>query len=223
MADPTIVQLVKTYFTSDFYKEAGRILDERKYEIEKALSAIIPLILGAMLQKATASQESCESIFQDCQDAERVFSVNYNYDLLSSGLADPKHQLFDKKNADVQEEISKYSGLKPGSVSGLISLTVTATLGLLGKHVLRKKLSASGLAGYFSSQEEHIASSLPAPLMSLETSFNFVPAKKSNKQSWDYSFQKFTTIKWKRWRRVIIITIVVLIAVSYILIALLGS
>ena len=219
MADPTIVQLAKTYFTSDFYKEAAKILDERKYETEKAVSAIIPLILGAMLHKATASKESCEAIFHECQDAERVFSMNYDYELLSEQSPGFKHQLFDKKNADIKEEIANYSGIKPDSVRRLISLAVPSILGLLGKHVLRNKLSASGLAGYFSSQENHIAASIPAPLISLETSFNIVPATKSNKLPWDYSFQKFTTIKWKRWRRVIIITILVLIVVVYLLLA----
>ena len=219
MADPTIVQLAKTYFTADFYKETAKILDERKYETEKAMSAIIPLILGAMLYKATASKESCEAIFHECQDAERVFSMNFDYELLSPQSAGSKHQLFDKKNADIKKEIANYSGIEPDSVTSLISLAVPAILGLLGKHVLRNKLSASGLAGYFSSQENHIAASIPAPLIALETSFNIIPASKSNKLTWDYSFQKFTTIKWKRWRRVIIITILVLIVVIYLLLA----
>lgn len=219
MADPTIVQLVKTYFTSDFYKEAAKVLDERKYETEKAMSAIIPLILGAMLQKSIAGKESCEAIFHDCQDAERVFSMNYDYELLSPQSPDSKHQLFDKKKADVKKEVANYSGIEPDSVTGLISLAIPAILGLLGKHILRNKLSASGLAGYFSSQENHIAASIPAPLVGLETSFNIVPAANSGKLSWDYSFQKFTTIKWKRWRRVIIITILVIIIVVYLLLA----
>ena len=220
MADPTIVQLVRTYFTSDFYKEAAKLLDERKYETEKALSAIIPLILGAMLHKATANKESCEVIFTDCQDAERVFSVNYDYELLSSRALDPKHQLFDKKNADLEKEIANYSGIESSSVTGLISLAVPSILGLLGKHILRNKLSASGLAGYLSSQENHIAAAIPDPLVSLETSFNISPATTSNKLTWDYSFKKFTTIKWKRWRRAIVITSVVIVAVAlYLLLA----
>ena len=210
MADPTIVQLVRTYFTSDFYKNAAKVLEERKYETEKAVSAIIPLVLGAMLHKATMSKESCEEFFQECQDAERVFSVNYDYELLSSGEAGLKYQLFDKKNADVEKEISEYSGVEGDSVRRLISLAAPSILGLLGKHVLRNRLSASGLAGFLSSQENHIAVALPKPLVSLETSFNLSPATKSDKQFWDYSFKKFTTIRWKRWRRAIIIIAVVL-------------
>lgn len=214
MADPTIVQLVRTYFTSDFYKKAADILDERKYETEKALSAIIPLILGAMLNKATASKESCEVIFNDCRDAERIFSVNYDFDLLTSQTPQAEYRLFDKKRADVEKEIAKYSGIEPGSVTGLISLAIPSILGLLGKHILRNKLSASGLAGYLSSQENFIAVARPDPLVSLEATFNISPATTSNKPFWDYSFKKFTTVKWKRWRRAIVITALVIVAAA---------
>ncbi len=213
MADPTIVQLVRTYFTSDFYKESAKVLDERKYETEKALSAIIPLVLGAMLHKATATKESCESIFKDCQDAERVFSVNDDFDLLTSKTPKAEYQLFDKKDANIEKEIANYSGIKPSSVTGLISLAVPAILGLLGKHILRNQLSASGLAGFLSSQENYIAHSIPPPFVSMETYFNISPAIKSTKSQWDYSFKKFTTIKWKRWRRAIVITAFLIIAV----------
>ena len=214
MADPTIVQLVRTYFTSDFYKEAAKVLDERKYETEKALSAIIPLVLGAMLHKATASTESCESFFNECRDAERVFSVNYDFDLLTSQTHQAEYQLFDKKHADVEKEIAKYSGITSNSVTGLISLAIPSILGLLGKHIMRNKLSASGLAGYLSSQESYIALATPNPLVSLETSFNVSPATKLNKPFWDYSFKKFTTVKWKRWRRAIVITALVIVTIG---------
>ncbi len=216
MADPTIVQLVRTYFTSDFYKKASEALDERKYETEKALSAIIPLILGAMLHKAIENKESCESIFNDCRDAERVFSVNYDFDLLFPGTAND--QLFDKKHVEVEKEIAKYSGIKPSSVSGLISLAVPSVLGLLGKHIMRNKYSPSGLAGYLSSQEKFIARAIPPRLASMESYFQISSAPKSTKLHWDYSFQKFTTVKWKRWRRVIVIAaILIVLAAVYLL------
>ena len=214
MADPTIVQLVRTYFTSDFYKKASEALDERKYETEKALSAIIPLILGAMLQKSTADKESCESFFNDCRDAERVFSVNYDFELLFPKTASSRDQLFDKKHFEVEKQIAKYSGIKTTSVSGLISLAVPSILGLLGKHIMRNKFSPSGLAGYLSSQEKFIARAIPPPLVSLESYFQISPAPKANKLHWDYSFKKFTTVKWKRWRRAIVITAVLIVAAA---------
>lgn len=217
MAAPTLVQLVRTYFTSDFYKKAAEVLDERKYETEKALSAIIPLILGAILTKATESKESSESIFNDCRDAERVFSVNYDYELLSPQTAQIEDRLFDKKHVEVEKEIAKYSGIKSNSVSGLISLAVPSIVGLLGKHIMRKRLSPSGLAGYLSSQEKFIAQAIPDRLVSMESYFQLTPVPKSNKLPWDYSFQKFTTVKWKRWRRVIVIAaaLIVLAAVYF--------
>ncbi|MEO7316678.1 MAG: DUF937 domain-containing protein [Ginsengibacter sp.] len=214
MADPTIVQLVRTYFTSDFYKKAAEALDERKYETEKALSAIIPLILGAMLHKATADKESCESFFNDCRDAERVFSVNYDFDLLHRKTNNNEDRLFDKKHVEVEKEIARYSGIKNSSVSGLISLAVPSILGLLGKHIMRNKYSSSGLAGYLSSQEKFIAQAIPPTLESMESYFQLTPLPKSNKLPWDYSFQKFTTIKWKRWRRVIVIAVVLMVVAA---------
>lgn len=218
MADPTIVQLVKTYFTSDFYKKASETLDERKYEMEKALSAIIPLILGAMLHKATENKESCESIFNDCRDAERVFSVNYDYELLFP-QTENKDLLFDDKHREVIKEIANYSGIKTSSVSGLISLAVPSILGLLGKHIMRNKFSASGLAGYLSSQEKFIALAIPSRLASMESYFQISPVPKANnKLHWDYSFKKFTTVKWKRWRRaIVLVSILIVLAAVYFL------
>lgn len=214
MADPTIVQLVRTYFTSDFYKKAAEALDERKYETEKALSAIIPLILGAMLHKATADKESCESFFNDCRDAERVFSVNYDFDLLYPQTNNNEDRLFDKKHVEVEKEIARYSGIKNSSVSGLISLAVPSILGLLGKHILRNKYSPSGLAGYLSSQEKFIAQAITPGFESMESYFQISPAPKSKQLHWDYSFKKFTTVKWKRWRRAIVIAAVLIAAAA---------
>ena len=211
MADPTIVQLVRTYFTSDFYKKASEVLDERKYETEKALSAIIPLILGAILHKATEDKNSCESIFNDCRDAERVFSVNYDFELLYPKSSDKEELLFDKKHMEVEKEIALYSGIKKPSVSGLISLAVPSIMGLLGKHIMRNKFSPSGLAGYLSSQEKFIAQAVPPRLASMESYFQISPAPKLNKTHWDYSFKKFTTVRWKRWRRVIVIAVAVIV------------
>ncbi len=214
MADPTIIQLVRTYFTSDFYKKAAEALDERKYETEKALSAIIPLILGAMLHKATANKESCESFYNDCRDAERVFSVNYDFDLLHPQTNNNEDRLFDKKHVEVEKEIARYSGIKNFSVSGLISLAVPSVMGLLGKHIIRNKYSPSGLAGYLSSQEKFIARAIDLRFASMKSYFQISPAPKANKLHWDYSFQKFTTVKWKRWRRAIVIAAVMIVLVA---------
>ncbi|MEO6681934.1 MAG: DUF937 domain-containing protein [Ginsengibacter sp.] len=215
MAEPTIVQIVRTYFTSDFYKKAADILHERKYEIEKAQSAIIPLVLGAMLNKATKNVESCEAIFNDCRDAERVFSVNYDYELLTTEKMVNEGHLFIKEQPNVEKEISDYSGIRPASVSGLISLSIPSILGLLGKHIMRNKLSPSGLAGYLSSQENDISNSIPVQLVSLEKYLNISPPVKVNKLHWDYSFKKFTSVRSKRWWRVLIITIIVIIATGF--------
>ena len=193
MADPTIIQIAKTYFTSDFYKIAATRLGERKYEVEMAISAIIPLILGALLNRATSGKENCESVYNVCLEEAEKFSVNFDFSKLVADNAPSSLYLLKEKKGIIEKEIALYADIKLASVSKLISMVVPSILGLTGKHATRNNLSANGLAGFLSSQESFIIPHIPEPLHSFEKYFDLAPTKKSNFLHWDYSFKKFSS------------------------------
>jgi OOP family OmpA-OmpF porin len=67
----------------------------------------------------------------------------------------------------VIDNISKYAGIKESSTSSLMSMALPPMMGILGKHAEQNNLSASGLAGFLSSQKDHIMQALPAGLTSM--------------------------------------------------------
>lgn len=214
MAAPTIIQLLRTYFTSDFYSRAAELLDENTYKTEKAVAAaIIPLIAGSMLREATASTESNLNLFKLCTEAEENFASEYDYTILEkqNGPADlPLKE-------DILPRISDYAGIRTDSVARLITLASLSAYGLIGKHIRRNQLSPGGLAGYLSSQEDVIADALPASLLFLKDSLDIANVF-SVKKKWDYSSRKYPSLAWKRGRRILIAGVfILLLIVLYVL------
>ncbi|HEY5370149.1 MAG TPA: OmpA family protein [Hanamia sp.] len=161
-----LMETVKHYFTDEFTNQASSTLGESTSGITKALSAIIPTGLAGILIKATSGNDGANSILEMAKNA---FSSNAG----SPELASPENgsnmlsDLFGTKEAGINTAISQFSGVKGSSVGSLMSIGLPAIMGILGKHADENNLSASGLAGFLSSQKDHIVHAMPASLSSI--------------------------------------------------------
>ena len=166
-----LMEMVKNYFTPDFINNASSNIGENSSGVSKALTAIIPTGLAAILNKATSGSGGEADVLEMAKNSvyaatDHSASITEETKEKGSSLL---NSLFGAKQSEIQSSISGFSGLKDSSTSSLMSLALPAIMGILGKHAEENNLSASGLAGFLSSQKENIMRALPLGLSSIPT------------------------------------------------------
>jgi hypothetical protein len=164
-----LIEMVKNFFTSEFTSHASSVLGENTSGVSKALTAIIPTSLAGILNKATSGTEGANNVFDTAKNSvqtvtgDTILTSNENIEK-GSGLIS---NLFGGNQPGILGSIATYAGIKESSSSSLMSMALPAVMGILGKHAEQNNLSASGLAGFLSSQKDHIMQALPSGLSSL--------------------------------------------------------
>jgi hypothetical protein len=164
-----LMETVKNHFTSEFTNQASSTLGESSSGISKALTAIIPAGLAAILSKSTSGTEGANSIFNIAKDAASKVSENTSA-VPTEGIQKGSSlaaSLFGANQSGIVNGISKFAGIKDSSASSLMSMGLPAIFGVLGKYSEQNNLSASGLSGFLSSQKDHIMQAMPSGSSSL--------------------------------------------------------
>lgn len=167
-----IVDLVKNYATNEVISKASSFLGESEGGVSKAVSGLIPSLLGGLFSKATTSEAGAEEVYQASKSANdsgilgNLGSLFGNADLLSRGTG-LFNSLFGGKANSIIDTIANFAGIKSSSSGSLISMLLPLITGILGKHAADNNLGASGLAGFLGNQKANIQSALPGGLASL--------------------------------------------------------
>ncbi|GAB3016651.1 hypothetical protein GCM10027051_21430 [Niabella terrae] len=168
-----IVDLVKGYVSQDLIAKASSFLGESEGGVSKAVSGIIPSVLGSLTSKVTRSENDAAEILDSAKSSfgsgilNDTGSLFGNADILSKGAGLFKGLLGGDKSNTIIDAISGFAGIKSSSSGSLISLITPLIMGLLGKQSTDNNLSASGLSSLLSSQKNNILSALPAGLGSI--------------------------------------------------------
>jgi len=169
-----IVDLVKNYATNEVISKASSFLGESEGGVSKAVSGLIPSLLGGLVSKATASEAGAEEIFQASKAANdsgilgNLGSLFGNADLLSKGTG-LFNSLFGGKSNSILDTIASFAGIKSASSGSLVSMLLPLITGILGKHSADNNLGASGLASFLGSQKANIQNVLPGGLGSISS------------------------------------------------------
>ncbi|MFT4095120.1 MAG: OmpA family protein [Niabella sp.] len=167
-----IVDLVKNYVSQDLIAKASSFLGESEGGVSKAVSGLIPSILGGIVSKGTETEAGAQQILDSATEAKHtgilgnLGSLFGNADLLSKGTG-LFNSLFGGSSNTIVDTISNFAGIKSNSSGSLISLLTPLVLGLLGKHAEDNNLSAGGFSSFLSSQKNNILNALPSGLGSI--------------------------------------------------------
>jgi outer membrane protein OmpA-like peptidoglycan-associated protein len=170
-----LLDSVKGLISNELIGKAASSLGESESSVTKAMSGIVPSVLGGLVSKATGGGDGASSILDMAKSAAgsgilgnlgNLFGGGGNSSLLSSG-ASMLSGLFGDKIGGIASLISNFAGIKQSSASSLMSMAAPAALGLLGKHASDNNLSAGGLGSLLASQKDSIMKALPAGLGSL--------------------------------------------------------
>ncbi|MEZ4910107.1 MAG: OmpA family protein [Saprospiraceae bacterium] len=168
-----LLDLVKDQVTGALTKQASSFLGESESSVGSALGAIMPTLLGSVVQKsnnAAGAQGIMDMIGKlDLGSLSNIASVfgggasNVN-NLMNSGggIVDA---LLGNKTSGIIDLISKVSGLKSGSSSSLMKLAAPFLMSVIGNQIKGKGVSF--LTDLLGGQKSYINNALPAGMGSL--------------------------------------------------------
>ena len=151
-------------------KQSASILGESAESTSSALKAIVPSLLGAIIQKAS-SDKGVENLMNYMSENNIDGSILSNVTgMLGGGIETEKLMysgagmlrfLVDDKLSPVVDSIAGGSGLKTSSATSLLKLSAPLLMGIIGRHVKEKGLDQQGLKSTLSSQIEYVKSGIP--------------------------------------------------------------
>ena len=166
---------LKDIFTSDRVRAAAASLGESESNISKAISGIVPAVIGGVISSTDSGIDGASSILNMAKGASGTgmlanlsnrFGDLQNSDFVTNGLDTAKRLLGDKFET-VATAVSRYSGIRVSSAFSLLAVTAPAALGILGKYAADSKLTPASLSTLLSAQRSAVAASLPIGLSSL--------------------------------------------------------
>ncbi|MGE9311616.1 DUF937 domain-containing protein [Niabella sp. CJ426] len=167
-----IVDLVKNYVSPDLISRASTLLGESDSGISKALSGLIPSILGGVVAKGTQSEADAGQLLNAAKEANssgllgNLSSFFGNADLQAQGTS-WFNKIFGGQSNTIIDTISNFAGVKSSSSNSLISMVTPLIMGLLGKHATESNQDVSSFSGFLNTQKSNILSALPSGLGSL--------------------------------------------------------
>jgi OmpA-OmpF porin, OOP family len=166
-----LMDIAKGYFTNQLVSKASSYLGESEGGISKAISAVIPSIIGGVADKAS-SLDGAASISRLAGEQHSGGILNTIGDFLSP---DKGNDLMGKSTGIISSIfgnsggsnmltnlISSFAGVKGSTVGTLISMAAPAVLGMIGKHKADTNMSDSGLASFMGEQKKLAMAALPA-------------------------------------------------------------
>ena len=152
----------------------SNLLGENKAATQSGIDAILPTLLGSVIQKGS-NTEGGKLIWNLIEeDGHDVSILNNIGGLLGGGDKTNKlintgaglvHTFLGDKSSNVVSMISSLSGLKNGSTSALLKLAAPLLMGLIGKQSAGQ--GVSGLMSLLMSQTSVVKAALPSGISSL--------------------------------------------------------
>lgn len=156
-----IIDLIKGQLGPALVSQAATQLGESESGISKAISALLPAVVGGMANNAdkpgvlnAITGAASSGILGN------LLGGSSNNSLITTVLS----AIFGDKVGGLVNAISSFSGISNSSSSSLLNMVTGATLGSVGKYAADNNLGASGLTSLLGDQKGIVSSLLPAGL-----------------------------------------------------------
>lgn len=153
-------------FNPVFSVKAASQLGEEQPAVQKAFSAIIPVVLTGLLHRASSPGDAgmLTAITRDASTMNTSQLANgLSASLMTKG-AGMLQTLFGSRLKDVIAAISRYAGIQPASATSLLQVTAPVALGVAGQQTGGPQLTATSLLAFLNSQQETILAAVPSGL-----------------------------------------------------------
>jgi len=172
-----LLSLAQEAMGADFSRLAGQYLGESQGATQSALGALLPAVLGTIVQKG-ATTESASGLMSLINSANLDTSTLTNVgtlfggggtaasDVLKAGSSRLVPALFGDKSGALANALSSASGIKASSATNLIALVVPIILTLLKKLIGDRGLNAGSLSSLLTSQVPNLQGALDGRITS---------------------------------------------------------
>lgn len=165
--DFNLLQSVRDFFTPDAVDQTASQLGENSSSITKALSGVIPSVLGGVIHQAESGRAA--DLLTSATEAAGNTSLNAgsllgNLSSATSGGGGLLGNLFGNKLGGISSALTSFAGIKNTSVQSLLGLVAPVVLSLIGRHAQQNNLSANGLSSFLSSQKSTVMNAMPSGL-----------------------------------------------------------
>jgi outer membrane protein OmpA-like peptidoglycan-associated protein len=156
-----IIDLIKGQLGPALISQAATQFGESESGISKAISALLPAVVGGMANNA--DKPSVVDAIMGASSGGMLGNLlggTSNNSLISSVLA----AIFGDKVTDITNAVSSFSGVNNSTSSSLLNMVTGATLGSVGKYAADNNIGASGITSLLHDQKGIVSSLLPAGL-----------------------------------------------------------
>ncbi len=156
-----IIDLIKGQLGPALVSQASTNLGESESGISKAISGLLPAIVGGL-----ANNASNPTVLDSLTGANNsgllgnLLGNTTNNPLISTVLS----AIFGDKVAGLVNSISSFAGIGNSSTNSLLNMVTGATLGSVGKYAADNNLDRSGISSLLSDQKGIVSTLLPAGL-----------------------------------------------------------
>lgn len=156
-----IIDLIKGQLGPALVSQAASQLGESESGISKAISGLLPAVVGGMANNAD-KPEVLDAITGAASSGilGNLLGGATGNSLISSVLS----SIFGDKIGALVNSISTFSGVSNSSSSSLLSMVTGAALGSIGKYAADNNIGASGITSLLHDQKGVVSSLLPAGL-----------------------------------------------------------
>ncbi|MEL6719489.1 MAG: OmpA family protein, partial [Bacteroidota bacterium] len=172
-----LIDILQNQLGDSFAKQAGSFLGESEDNTKKALSGILPALMGSIAKKGADEKGAgaiLDMINNNGFDGSMLNNVagllsggDSTNSLLNTGSSILNMLVGDSKLGNVVNMISMFSGMGKGSSKSLISMAAPLLMSVIGKRVKSEGLGAAGLMNLLQGQQGFVQKLLPAGLSSI--------------------------------------------------------
>ncbi|HEY9257099.1 OmpA family protein [Chitinophaga sp.] len=165
-----LLESAKSIFNDNVVSQASSQLGESEGGIQKALSGIVPVILGGLLSKAGSSGNAgglldmVKGVAGDANPSAISGALQGGAGGLISKGSDLLRSLFGDKVNPIIGMLSSFAGIKESSASTLLQTAAPATLGTVGQYAVQNNLSPNSFLSLLDSQKDKILGAIPGGL-----------------------------------------------------------
>lgn len=155
-----IIELIKSQIGPALISQASTNLGESESSISKAISALLPTVVGGLANNAD-KPGILDSILGA---SSRNLLGNLMGDSNASMIGTIITALFGDKVGAIANSVSGYSGVSNSSANSLLNMVTGASVGAIGKYAGENNIGSTGLSSILSDQKGLVSSLLPAGL-----------------------------------------------------------
>jgi OmpA-OmpF porin, OOP family len=171
-----ILDMVKSYVSSELVSQAASALGENESGIGKAIGGMAPTLLAGILNKQ-GDANAMGSIFNMLSNSKNASFLDNLGGLIGGGnlaQGDPKDAagqlmstLFGNKVPGIMNAVSSFAGIKGSSVSTLMGMVGPLVMGVISKKIASEGLNLGSFSKLLGNEKSAIMNALPTGMGSV--------------------------------------------------------